>query len=352
MPKKTDKIIEPIDGSFEAVSKAVAKNKSPITNSSLTVTKLPAITANNPITSPQLDLFIDKQKEIDGVGMGVLSDGTAFLTGRGLARLCGISNPRIVELGQFWSSETPNALTLGVKKILKDKGLTIETPYIEIQQRSGVFYAYSDMLCLAVLEYYAFDQPTDEAKKNFRLLAGKALHDFIYTQVGYDPQNHVPEIWRQFHDRVSLTYNSVPAGYFSIFKEISDIIVHLGQSGLTIDSTFVPDGSVGSHWGRHWTANNLDEKYEPRIKFEHNYPSYFPQALSNPQEPWCYPEMALGEFRRWIREAYIGEGKFEKYLAEKVKQKELPASFAQIAINSLLSNDGPKRIADPKKKPH
>src|SRR5690348_17265251 len=37
-----------------------------------------------------LDLGIAKQIEIDGVGMGVLSDGTAFLTGRGLARLCGV----------------------------------------------------------------------------------------------------------------------------------------------------------------------------------------------------------------------------------------------------------------------
>ena len=344
MPKKTDKIIEPIPDTFDNVSKKIVIGKSPITNSSLTVKKLPATTAKNPITLKQGDLFIDKQKEIDGVGMGVLSDGTAFLTGRGLAALCGVSNPRIVEMGQFWSSAAPNPLTLGVKKILKDKGLNVDAPYIELQQRSGAFYAYPDVVCLAVLEYYAFDQPTEQAKKNFRLLAGKALHDFIYTQVGYDPQNHVPEIWRQFHDRVSLTYNSVPAGYFSIFKEISDIIVHLGQSGLTIDSTFVPDGSVGSHWGKHWTTNNLDEKYEPRIKFEHNYPSYFPQASSNPQHPWCYPEAALGEFRRWIRESYIGEGKFEKYLSDKVKQKELPASFAQIAINSLLSNDSPKRL--------
>ena len=37
-----------------------------------------------------LDLQIEKQIEIDGIGMGVLSNGTAFLNGRGLARLCGI----------------------------------------------------------------------------------------------------------------------------------------------------------------------------------------------------------------------------------------------------------------------
>jgi hypothetical protein len=316
----------------------------PITDKPLSVSSLPTVIPPNSITPAlQFELFIDKQKEIDGVGMGVLSDGTAFLTGRGLARLCGISNPRIVEMGQNWSVQSNNAMANGVQKILEAKGFKIAKPYIEIKQRSGSFYAYPDVVCLAVLEYYAFDQPTEEAKKNFRILAGKALHDFIYTQVGYDPQNRVPEIWRQFHDRVSLTYNSVPAGYFGIFKEISDLIVHLGQSGLPIDNNFVPDISVGIAWGKHWVAEKLAEKFGDRIKFEHNYPDYFPQADSNPQTPWCYPEMALGEFRRWIRETYIGEGKFEKYLTDKVSKKELPASFASLAIGSY-PNEAIKKL--------
>jgi hypothetical protein len=316
-----------------------------ITTNPLTVNKLPTATARLPITSnQQLELFIDKEKEIDGVGMGVLSDGTAFLTGRGLARLCGISNARIVELGQNWSAESTHAMTEGVKKILRDKGLSEEKPYIEIKRGGGVFYAYSDTVCLAVLEYYAFDQPTDEAKKNFRILAGKALHDFIYTQVGYDPSSHVPEIWRQFHDRVSLTYNSVPAGYFSVFKEISDIIVHLGQSGLIIDSTFVPDISVGIHWGKHWSESDLGDKYGQRIQFEHNYPDYFPQAASNPQLPWCYPEMSLGEFKRWLREKYIKGGKFEKYLTSQVNKKSLPPSFAQLAVAAYTDKESPKLL--------
>lgn len=340
MPKKTDQIIDPIPDSMDNVAKSVG---SPITKKDISINKLPHTLAQNS-TTPQLDLFIDKQKEIDGVGMGVLSDGTAFLTGRGLARLCGIANPRIVELGQNWSIESNNAMTNGVKKILEARGLTVDTPYIEIKQRSGTFYAYSDVVCLAVLEYYAFEQPTEEAKKNFRLLAGKALHDFIYTQVGYDPRNNIPDIWRQFHDRVSLTYNSVPVGYFGIFKEISDMIVHLGQSGLHVDSKFVPDISVGIAWAKHWTCNSLHEKFGERIKFQHNYPDYFPQAESNPQEPWCYPELSLGEFRRWIRETYIGEGKFKKYLTDKVKQKALPASFAQLAIAAYSDNNSTKKL--------
>lgn len=287
-----------------------------------------------------LDLQIEKQIEIDGIGMGVLSDGTAFLNGRGLARLCGIDSSRISEMAADWAASTL-PLTTKVKAILDTRGMTLDHPYIEIKQRSGSFHAYPDFLCLAVLEYYAFDAPTtrDEAQKNYRLLAGKALHDFIYTQVGYDPNNYVPEVWRQFHDRVSLTYNSVPAGYFGVFKEIADMIVTLGQAGLQLDSTFVPDISVGQHWGRYWDAQNFDEKYGERVKWDHNYPEYFTQAMSNPQPAWCYPEIALGEFRRWLRENYIQGGKFATYINSKIQQKALPASFAQLVITAYKLGD-------------
>jgi hypothetical protein len=197
-------------------------------------------------------------------------------------------------------------------------------------------------VCLAILEYYAWDAQQgdrEQARKNFRTLAGKALHDFIYTQVGYDPSHQIPEHWRVFHDRLSLTHNSVPVGYFCIFKEIADMVMHLGQNGLHIDSSFVPDISVGSIWSKYWTDNKLNDAYGVRIKFEHNYPQYFPQAKSNPQQPWCYPEMALGEFRQWVREQYIGAGKFSNYLMNAVKRKELPISFAQLAL-AAYSQEG------------
>jgi hypothetical protein len=284
----------------------------------------------------KLDLGIERQIEIDGVGMGVLSDGTPFLTGRGLARLCGITHAQIQRLTTEWIEEAPKPRVTAIKDILKKRGIVLDSPYVSVVQRSGTFFAYSDAVCLAVLEYYSFDaadvQP--DAQKNFRLLAGTALKTFIYTQVGYDPKNVVPNAWKQFHDRVALTYNSVPPGYFGIFKEMADMIVTLGQAGIHVDSKFVPDISVGTGWSKRWVDGKLTEKFGERAKYEHNYPDYFPQAASNPQEPWCYPDAALGEFRRWVREDYIGEGKFQKYIENKVAQKQLPASFAQLAIKA------------------
>lgn len=326
-----DNTIKPIAAGFDEVVSAIT----PKVRKNSMLTPEPRASAITP-GQGVLNLQIEKQIEVDGVGMGVLTDGTPFLTGRGLSRLCGISNARIVELSADWHDER-RALTKRVKEILASKSIVVETPHIEINQRSGAFYAYPDALCIAVLEYYAFDAGDgirDTAIKNFRLLAGKALHDFIYTQVGYDPAQHVPAVWKQFHDRVSLTYNSVPAGYFSVFKEIADMIVTLGQAGLAIDSSFVPDGSVGIHWGKHWKDMGLAEQFGERKEWDHNYPEYFPQAKSNPQPAKCYPESALPEFRRWMRENYIGDGKFTKYINSKIKQKALPASFSQLVIEA------------------
>jgi hypothetical protein len=246
-----------------------------------------------------------------------------------------------------WNSTPQKPRIKKIKEILAEQGLTYISPVIaavEIDQTKT--YAWPDIVCLAILEYYAlFAQQgnRDQALKNYRTLAGKALHDFIYTQVGYDPSHQIPEHWRVFHDRVSLTHGSVPIGYFCIFKEIADIVVHLGQNGVHIDSSFVPDISVGLICGKYWTDKKLEDTYGTRVKFEHNYPLYFPQAKSNPQHPWCYPEMALGEFRKWLREVYIGDGKFTNYLTSAVKKKELPPSVGQLAIAAYF----PERSQEP-----
>ena len=303
----------------------------------ITIKRLPRNQAVKEINPNQgaLDVIVDRQAEVQGVGMGVLSDGTPFLTQRGLARLCGVQNAHIGTIGTDWNEAAQKQRISTIRDLLSSRGAVPDSPYIQVSDGSRTLYAYPDFVCLAVLEYYSFDAGANckqEARKNYRLLAGRALQDFIYAQVGYDPDNAIPDVWRQFHDRVSLTYNAVPRGYFCVFKEISDMIVTLGQAGLHITSSFVPDISVGKTWSKHWKACELSAKYGERQKFLHNYPSYFPHSFSNPQQSWCYPEHALGEFRCWFREVYVGEGKFANYVSSKVKSLELPASFAQLAI--------------------
>ena len=301
------------------------------------INRMPPKPGSKQIASNQalLPLSIERRREIHGVEMGVLTDGTPFLTQRGLARLCGVENAHIGTISAGWDEEGQKPRITTIKNLIARRGDVPGAAHIVCEENGTRIYAYPDTVCLAVLEYYAFEAGTNskiEARDNFRLLAGRALQDFIYAQVGYDPSNNVPVAWKQFHDRVSLVYNAVPKGYFGIFKEIADMIVTLGQAGLHIDSSFVPDISVGSTWSNYWSEHMLDEKFGPRRTYQHNYPDYFPQALSNPQTPWCYPEAALGAFRGWFQDVYVGDGKFKTYLTGKVRQRQLPASFAQLAI--------------------
>jgi hypothetical protein len=297
-------------------------------------------------TQLDLDLTIAKEVEIDGIGMGVLSDGTPYLTGRGLARMCGIDQKVIVEMTSHWDDTRLRPREIKIKEVLNKQGFSASKPYVAIDAAGTVNHAFPDIVCMAVLEYYAFDagvHTKEHALKNYRLLARRSFRDFIYTQVGYDPRQLIPEVWRQFHDRVSLVYDAVPAGYFSVFKEIADIVVTLINGGAIIGSEFAPDISVGQHWAKYWCDNGFASVYGDRQQYTHNYPQYFPQSASNPQYPYCYPDSALGEFRRWMREVYLPE-KFPGYLKSKEKQGALPASFSEIAVAAFGATGNSKRL--------
>jgi hypothetical protein len=106
------------------------------------------------------------------------------------------------------------------------------------------------------------------------------------------------------------------------------------RKGAILGAKFVPDISVGIHWGKFWTKENLDVIYGDRIKYEHNYPIYFPQAASNPQQPYCYPDEALGEFRKWVRDTYIPR-QMPEYLNNKIRDGQIPAPAARAALDAF-----------------
>jgi len=135
------------------------------------------------------------------------------------------------------------------------------------------------------------------------------------------------DAWKQFQDRVSLVYDSVPSGYFCIFKEIADLFATMFHHGINPGTKMLLDISVGWHWGNEWGAQKLDERYGSRRKFGHYYPPYFPQAQSNPQDAWCYPDDALPTFRRWMRDVYIPR-KMPPYLQSQAQQGKITTQAA------------------------
>src|SRR5947207_1670615 len=120
-----------------------------------------------------LDIKPVKEIEIDGVGMGVLPDGTPYLTGRGLARMCGLGETTIRELSENWEAEQFKPRGEAISNLLADHGYTGKPLFIPIDANGSKHHAYPDAVCMAILEYYALDvkPPREQAIKNYRLLA-------------------------------------------------------------------------------------------------------------------------------------------------------------------------------------
>lgn len=281
----------------------------------------------------KLDLEIEVEREIDGIGMGVLSDGSPFLNIRGLASMCGVDSSMITRITADWIATPLKPREQKIRELVRAQGADDSVAFIAIEKNRTINHIIPSAVCMAVLEYYAFEAKTssDKAAQSYRILARKGFQQFIYAQVGYNPSGAPSVAWQQFHDRVSLVYHTVPAGYFSIFKEVADVIVTMIRSGAQIGKDFIPDISVGMAWAKYWKSENLEVLFGERRRYEHNYPEYFPQALSNPQPAYCYPDDALGEFRRWVRESYLDQ-QMPKYLESKVREGKLPALSATAAI--------------------
>ncbi len=160
---------------------------------------------------------------------------------------------------------------------------------------------------------------------------------------GLDPRDRV---WQQFEDRVSLVNDSVPAGYFCVFNEIGSMFATLIIGGANFGTRMILDLSVGGHWGRRWTNARLAARFGTRAKFDHHYPRYFPQSWSNPQKANCYPDAALPEFRRWLREEYM-PNHLPAYLRDQVRQGKLASDIATTTIDALEHHNRNRSLPRP-----
>lgn len=270
-------------------------------------------------------------KEVDGIEMGVLSDGRSYFTARGLARLIGTGPSTILTQGKRWlEGERAGKLA----QMLVARGLERPSLYVELQRDGSVVHAYTDDVAIVIIEYYAFESTpiSAQAQLSFRKLAQAGLRVFVYQALGYDPNQQLTAAWRNFHDR--LTLHTVPSGYFSVFRECADFVLASIRAGLPVDDHTIPDISVGQAWASYWKKEGLSEKFGERIPHDHNYPDYYPQAKSNPQEINVYPVDALGEFRRWLEAVYL-PAKYPTYLKGKAKSRLIAASTVELLLNSM-----------------
>jgi hypothetical protein len=272
-------------------------------------------------TQLRLDLGIEVQKDVNGIEMGILENGIPYLTQRGLAQATGVARSVIQTITKEWEDHYADNV-LGKDRIsffkayLFEKGFFEEKLHLETIQDGTTHYAYPDVVCMAFLEYYAFESKAenDTALNHFRQFAALGLRKFIYDSLQYTPVDK----WKYHHDRVSLLKDSTPDGHFTIFSEVTGLIVDLISADVTVNDKTIPDISVGIAWGKYWADNNLEQSFGKRIQYEHNYPDYYPQAISNPQKPAAYPDAALPEFRKWFKQDYLLT-RFPKYILTKAK---------------------------------
>jgi len=311
------KIIEPIAAPFDAVARAMVTPATTLSNNTKALT---TVSDQRPATPQQgvLDLGIEVERVVGGIEMGVLENGIPYLTQRGLAEMTGAARRSIQELTEEWQEAQTTNVWRGRMQFFRDyltkAGFDEPSLFMEIAKDGTPHYAYPDMVCMAMVEYFAFEaQRTNEtALTNFRNLARYGLQKFIYDALGYTPEDP----WKLFNARVSLLKDSVPLGYFSVFKESTGLVVDLINAGLPVNQHTIPDGSVGGTWGRYWTANKLAERYGERVEYPHYYPPEYPQSASNPQMANAYPNEAWAEFQSWFRSVYLPT-KYPVYILKK-----------------------------------
>lgn len=290
-----------------------------------------------PAIPAQYSLFhVEKQAVINGIEMGVLENGVPYLTERGLAKMCGVDQKVLNRMSAGWAEEKHKPRGKQIVGLLSQVGYDEPTLYLKSELNGTEINAYTEPVCLALLEYYAFlaDDKRQDAVNAFRELARATFRGFIYQAVGYKPSHRGITSWQHFHDRINLTKNAAPRGYFIVFQEIASMIVPMIDAGVMISDKVLPDISVGISWAGHWDKNSLKDKYGASIRCEHEYPDYYPQAKSNPQTPRAYPVAALGEFREWLEDNYIAK-QFPKYLGAKIRTGKLSKSTVARAIETF-----------------
>eukprot|EP01036_Dinobryon_divergens_P011944 gene11944-16080_t len=67
----------------------------------------------------KLDFQIIAEREIDGVGMGVLNDGTPFLSLRGLARMSGVDIANLVRITEEWVDPVSKPRVARIKELVR-----------------------------------------------------------------------------------------------------------------------------------------------------------------------------------------------------------------------------------------
>ncbi|MCF7498993.1 hypothetical protein [Pseudoalteromonas sp. L1] len=252
---------------------------------------------------------IKHQSEENGFEMGVMSDGTPYLTASGLAFVCGTARSNIITLVNDWQKQRYHPRGKSISAIIdRNGGDSSKDLHKPIKVRGNTHHAISADNCMAILEYYAFESRSDAqiARDNYRNLATQSLKEFIYKRTGYKATGALPaHLNRYLKNRAKIPYT-----HFSMLNEITlNLIAPLEEAGYTLPEKLVPDISEGRLFCK-WLRENRNVEPNSFPVYDHEYPD------GRVVQAKLYPTEYLDDFRRHFHEVWITE-KAGKYFADR-----------------------------------
>lgn len=253
---------------------------------------------------------IKHQAEPGGFEMGVMSDGTPYLTASGLAFVCGTVRSNIITLVNDWHNQRHHPRGQSISKIIaRNGGDPTKDLHTPIKVRGITHHAIPADYCMAILEYYAFESRSDAdvAKDNYRNLATQSLKEFIYKRTGYKATGALPA----HLTRYVLNRAKIPYTHFSMLNEITlNLIAPLEEAGYTLPEKLLPDASEGRIFCG-WLRKEKGVEPNDFPTYEHEFPDG--RIVKGVK---LYPVEYLDDFRKHFHEVWLAE-KAQKYFGDR-----------------------------------
>lgn len=136
---------------------------------------------------------IQIERVVNGIQMGVLVDGTPYISQPSLADLCGVSQATIESISLQWNEKPLQPRIVKIKESLAEVGFAAPTtPHVTARWKGKERVCYPTNICISIIRYYAVEAGPNcqaKARESFWWLVKSALQDLSPKSTGNDSQN-------------------------------------------------------------------------------------------------------------------------------------------------------------------
>ncbi|MEO1094582.1 MAG: hypothetical protein AAFX01_06740 [Cyanobacteria bacterium J06638_28] len=258
------------------------------------------------------------------IEVGLLQDGTPFLSGRGLAKACGISNSTLVSWGEFTPQVGSKYRAGKLANLLTTYHYRGDRLFLRLPSKvkfggKANVSAYPYQVCMAFLDYYAFAANKEAARNSLRILSEQQLPNFICNAIAQQPSASESAAKPPESDRPLR--GKVPDNYFGVFQIASRGQLGTAQNGIPLDVPLTSPRNIEKAWSQYWYIHKLWEQHGKRVPYLRRSLDYSPQLTTDGYlKTYLYPASALSDFKHWFYLNYIPD-RFPSYRHRKAQQR-------------------------------